>query len=341
MMKKTFNIWFFILCACLIVGCDDSDSPAVQALKVIGNTAKFDAYGGIGSIKVVAPSAITAKSDVDWCTVIVNDKTIEVATSVNNALPGRTAIVTISSGKEIVQVPIHQSGDIFDCDLSSYTFPGGGGECSFALKTTRQYTITDLPEWLSYKIVDGRIIFTATEADRDRVADVTIACGKSNIVTAKFTQLGIIDVTGTYIISYTVSGVAKVGQGVVTHDKNNIYNIALSNVIIGTTIKATYNEVNRSFIISAGQYLGNISPYFVYLCAYAGGSINWGSGCQYAAIGVFNADGKVEFTFHDNGTWAGKVVDGIYFGGFDKLLTQGGAYKTGWGSAVNMVMVKQ
>lgn len=82
---------------------------------------------------------------------------------------------------------------------------------------------------------------------------------------------------------------------------------------------ATYNE--GYFIISFGQYLGDISPYKVYLCAYDNArTLGWGTTVQYVAPIATDENYNMIFVFADNGTWAKQHVDGFYYGKFTGTL---------------------
>lgn len=250
-MKHIYTIAVFILCV-LLVGCEnDNNAPVEQTLKIVETTAKFDAFGGTGTMKVEAASAVSAKSDESWCKVNVVDNTINVTTEVNNTLMGRTAIITITSGTESIQAPVYQTGDSFESNLRDYAFRAQGSSHSFTLKTTRQYEITK-PEWVSYKVEGNTIVFTATATDTDRSAKVTVICGKKEVVTALFSQ---INLAGTFTIAYTNNDKRLTGKGVIQKKDDGTYAIATTNIILNTTIKATYVEETRKLTIAVGQML--------------------------------------------------------------------------------------
>lgn len=342
-MKKYYTIWAMVICA-LLIGCSNEDEPTITALKVVSNTAKFDAFGGEGKIEVQSASDITAVADDDWCTVNVSGHTVVVTVPVNATLVGRNTMVTIASDGQSLRVPVYQAGDAVVCDLSDYLFLAEGGTCSFSLKTTRECTVGKLPEWLTYKIADDKIVFTASAAEIDRTAQVTITCGKSTSITATFSQWAIMDVEGTYTVSFkNSSDVVTTGKATISKNEDGTYNMVTQRMVLNTTIKAGFSTETRLLTVSCGQLLGYANGYAAYLCAYSEDTyLSWDTKIQYVATGVFDENGKVKFVFGDNGTWPGKTVIGFYYAAFDKPVGDGGTYqKQTWGRATDIVMVKQ
>lgn len=342
-MKKIYTIYISVLCV-LFAGCNDEKGQFATTLQVLSNTAKFDAFGGEGKIEVKSAFEISAVAEEDWCTVDVSGCTVNVKVPVNKTILGRTTMVAITSDNKTLRVPVYQAGDAFTCDLSNYIFPAAGGERIFSLKTTRDFYVTGLPEWLSYKIQGDKIVFTAAAADYDRSAQVTISCGKGSFVTATFSQWAVMQVEGTYTISYVnAQGVPSIGKAVITKNGEDTYNIATEGMVLNTTIKAMYSEKTRQMIIPAGQMLGYAGDYAAYLCAFSeDGYLSWSSDIQYVSTGIIDENKKVKFTFEDNGSWSDKKVIGFYYAAFDKPVEDGGTWqKLSWGRATNIVMLKQ
>ena len=97
-------------------------------------------------------------------------------------------------------------------------------------------------------------------------------------------------------------------------------------------------ENEGDFIISFGQYLGDIDPYKVYLCAYDNaGTLGWGTTVQYVAPIATDENYNMIFVFADNGTWAKQHVDGFYYGKFTGTPSNS-TYKGGYGTATDIVM---
>lgn len=335
-MRYFLNICTFAL-GILFVGCSDDDGVPATELEVISNTAKFDAAGGEGKILVQSPSAIIAVAEEDWCTVSVSGMTVNVVVPVNQTIMGRTAMVAISAGGETLRVPVYQAGDIFICDLEDSSFPMTGGSRAFSLKTAREVTVTECPEWLSYEFNDGGIEFTATAADSDRSGKVSITVEKGNSVTATFRQWS---VEGTYSLSFEDDkGAPGVGSAVVSKRTDGTLDIRTTGMVINATLNASYSEETCQIVLSCGQVLGTVSGYTVVVCGLASdGYVSWNTNVQYVASARFDDEtGKVKWEFHDNGTWTGKTLVGLHYGGFDSA----DSYASGFGSAYNLVMTKQ
>lgn len=334
-MRYLLNICAFALCI-LFVGCSDDDGMPTTELEVLSNTAKFDAAGGEGKILVQSPSSITAVTEEDWCNVSVSGMTVNVVVPVNTTIMGRTAMVAISAGGETLRVPVYQAGDVFVCDLEDYSFPMTGGSRAFSLKTAREISVTECPEWLSYELNDGGIEFTATAADSDRSGRVTITVGQGNSVTAVFRQWS---VEGAYSLSFEDNeGQPGVGSAVVSKRTDGTLAVQTTGMVLNATLNASYSEVNQQMTLSCGQVLGRASGYIVIVCGLASdGYVSWNTSVQYVASAQFDDEtGKVKFEFHDNGTWAGKTLVGLHYGGFSD-----DGYAGGFGSAYNLVMTKQ
>lgn len=338
-MKKLIFIWALLACV-LFVGCSEDDNAPAPEFKVLSTTAKFDAAGGEGKILVQSPAAITAKAEEDWCTVKVSGMTVNVTVPMNETIIGRTAMVAITAGGETLRVPVYQAGDVFICDLEDYSFPMEGGSRIFSLKTAREVSVSGVPGWLSYEMQEDGILFTAEEADGDRLARVTITCGLNNSVSALFSQWS---VEGTYTLSFEDNnGVKKTGTAEVSKGSDDYLDVKTTGMVLNATLKASYSEENR-MIFSFGQLLGYASGYAAVLCGFTSDSyLTWSPSVQYAAVAELDKkNGEVRFRFGDNGTYSGSegIITGFYYGAFDEDVKTW--QQTGWGVALNIVMTKR
>ena len=333
-MRKLVNILILALCT-MVVGCsDDDDAVKSPELTVISTEAQFTYKGGTGLIKVLATSEVEATAADSWCHISVSGQDISLSVDLNNSISSRTTMVTIRSANEKKEVPVTQLGDTFICTLKDVTFAPAGGDAAFSLDTKRDIKVT-VPQWITYRRDENQIIFTAPAIQDGGYRTSMVVIDDGNVAyTAEFTQMNL---NGIYDMLYTNNGkryaaLCKVESTGIA----NVYQLTTNGMPVDASFLATYNE--GYFIISFGQYLGDISPYKVYLCAYDNaGTLGWGTTVQYVAPIATYENYNMIFVFADNGTWAKQHVDGFYYGKFTGTPSNS-TYKGGYGTATDIVM---
>lgn len=336
-MKKLLNIGVLMLCFAAI-GCSEEDEmTTAPTLRVVSAEARFTANGGTGRIEVEASNAVSATSNKEWCQVSVSGNVITLTVPETTDITGRTALISITSGNEMTQVPATQTGDALVCDMADTEFPFTGGSTIFALETVRSYTVSEpTGDWLSYEIKDGTITFTAKPAGPGVYREEVVTFKVGNYT--KQTVFSQINVTGNYKIEFTTGGNRRAGECLVEATaQNDVYNLTTVGMPLDATFQAVYN--NKKMTISFGQLLGEIGSYYVYLCAYTAtaGTLTWNNTVQYIAPLTLSTGNILSFTFADNGTWSGYHVDGFYYGAFTGIPSSGN-YKGGYGSATGIVL---
>lgn len=344
-MKKVYLfIVSWALCL-LAVGCsDDEKVKDLNLLRVITSEVSFGAQGGEGVIVLEAVEAISAASSESWCSVSVQGNEIRVTAAPNLGISSRSALVTIKSGEEVVDVAAYQLGDVFETDLKDSQFASEGGNLTFSLKILRDWEISGLPSWMSYTVSGENITFTAEEAPVDRMAKVSISCDGVTYASATFTQLALMDVSGVYDVNFQDSKEgAYVGQMTISRGEGKEVNISIKGMYLDCGFKGVYDENTRLLSIPANQFLGYVDGWAVYLVAYAESTyIAWDSNMTYIATGKFDENGKVNFEFRDSGTWKDNKIIGFYFACFDKLMEDGGEFAGSfWPAVINWNMTKQ
>ncbi|WP_147350490.1 BACON domain-containing protein [Bacteroides intestinalis] len=333
-MRKLMNLLILALCI-MVVGCsDDDDAVKGSELTVISTEAQFTYKGGAGLIKVLATSAIEATARDSWCHISVSGQDISLSVDLNNSISSRTTMVTIRSANEKTEVPVTQLGDTFICTLKDVTFAPAGGDATFALDTKRDIKIT-VPQWITYRRDEDQVIFIAPAIQDGGYRTSTVVIDDGDVAyTAEFTQMNL---NGIYDMLYTngnkqYAALCKVEST----ETANVYQLTTNGMPVDASFLATYSE--GSFIISFGQYLGDIDPYKVYLCAYDNaGRLGWGTTVQYVAPIATDENYNMTFVFADNGTWQDQHVDGFYYGKFTGTPSNS-TYKGGYGTATDIVM---
>ena len=333
-MRKLMNLLILALCI-MVVGCsDDDDAVKGSELTVISTEAQFTYKGGAGLIKVLATSAIEATARDSWCHISVSGQDISLSVDLNNSISSRTTMVTIRSANEKTEVPVTQLGDTFICTLKDVTFAPAGGDATFALDTKRDIKIT-VPQWITYRRDEDQVIFIAPAIQDGGYRTSTVVIDDGAVAyTAEFTQMNL---NGIYDMLYTngnkqYAALCKVEST----ETANVYQLTTNGMPVDASFLATYSE--GSFSISFGQYLGDIDPYKVYLCAYDNaGRLGWGTTVQYVAPIATDENYNMTFVFADNGTWQDQHVDGFYYGKFTGTPSNS-TYKGGYGTATDIVM---
>ena len=310
-MRKIYSILLCVLCLSA-VGCSDDKDTADVALKAIRSDVKFSADGGTGTIELSGGKQVSATSDVAWCKVAsVSDQEVSLVVEANLSISSRTTMVVIQSGEDILQVPVTQLGDTFICDVEgTKDFLMQGGEAVFTLHTRREYSIQS-----------GKNEWSATCVQRG--------------------------LSGTYTMMHTRNdGKRYTGSCTFTAtDEKGVYDLIAKDVPLnnGVPFKAVLTD-GRLVINFDNQYLGFISPNYIYLCAYdkAANVLTWGGNITYVADLQFTKAGLPFFEFKDDGTWKDHKVDGFMYGIFDKKWENGGQFAgKSYGYAVDIVMEHQ
>ncbi|WP_370795879.1 BACON domain-containing protein [Bacteroides stercorirosoris] len=333
-MKKIINILILALCT-MVVGCgDDDDAVKSPELTVISTDAQFTYKGGTGLIKVFATSAVEATAADSWCHISVSDQDISLSVDLNTSISSRTTMVTIRSANAKTEVPVTQLGDTFICDLKDVIFAPAGGDATFSLDTKRDVKVT-VPQWITYRRDENQIIFTAPAIQDGGYRTSTVVIDDGSVAyTAGFTQMNL---NGVYDMLFTNGGKRYAALcKVESTGEANVYQLTTKGMPVDAAFQATYSEGH--LVVSFGQYLGDIDPYKVYLCAYDNvGTLGWGTTVQYVAPIATDENYNMIFVFADNGTWQGQHVDGFYYGAFTGTPSNS-TYKGGYGTATDIVM---
>ena len=100
----------------VVVACsDDTENPYVveSQVQVVKANVLFGAKGGEGSVEVTAPGVISATLNSSWAVATVEGKIVKVVAQPNESGNGRSAKLTIKSGKDSTQLTVQQTGLVF------------------------------------------------------------------------------------------------------------------------------------------------------------------------------------------------------------------------------------
>lgn len=339
-MKKIYSIWMFIFCM-VIAGCSDDNENMTSSLKVISSDAAYPSVGGSGVIKITSVLPVTVSSSEAWCQATSSENLIKITVEPNTEIMGRTAMITISSGNEKTRVPVSQSGDVFDTNMTDYDFLDGGQTIAFDIKSNWDIVVSGLDEgWLSYKLENDKIIFTASPLLAEgafRESTVVVTSGK-HVRKLIFSQANL---QGEYQMLFTYRNVRYPGNCTIAKtEKLNQYKLTPEGTLVDSPFYLKYRP--GELVISFGQLLEvNENGQYIYLCAFdPAGYYTFDPAVEYVASLRVMQEGKMTLTFADNGTWSGQKVGGFYYAIADKLLENGGKISGGW-VASNIVLIKK
>lgn len=342
-MRKLYSILVWTLL--LVAGAcsdDDDNNAVINSLKVVTSDVKFTCTGGSGTIEVSSASPIEVKSTAEWCKADKAGNVITVTVEENRGLSSRTALVIIQSATEKAEVPVTQMGDIFDTDISDYEFPDEGGSVTFKMKSNWNIEVKELDEsWLSYKLEDDKITFTATpltEGGKYKENSFTVLSGNHQL-NLTFTQFNL---AGEYQMLYTYNKQrVEASCRIEKTNTADLYTFKPEGALFNSPFNVKYRK--GELVITFGQFLEvDNQGRYIYLCAFdPAGRLTWSTGVEYVASIKELKDGKMILTFKDNGTWANQKVGGFYYAIADKLVEDGGKISgNGW-SALDIVLIKK
>lgn len=158
-MKKIINILMLLMCVCF-VSCDD-DSDATVELKVLEREMDVTPAGGTltATLSVEGDAVV---SDQSWCAASISGNIVTVTLEPNEKLEGRTAMITVSKGKQSVSFAVTQPGNLFpDAGEEAIKFDAHGGTKEVKLYHGMPFTAECDASWLTVKVEGSNLVLTA------------------------------------------------------------------------------------------------------------------------------------------------------------------------------------
>lgn len=264
-MKKFLNILLVSLTIIAFSSCkDDVDNPysAKSNISVIESNVAFQAKASKGYVKIKTDGPITATVASKWCKAIVSGDSVAVTADENDDLNGRSSLLTIKSGNDSVNVTIQQSGLIFQLSAGSSLAVGDDNSISqYYMKHNVDVNIMSAPDWAKIETTTDslKINVAANNTGHLRIGYVKYKAG-TYVDSIKVTQCDFDkDLAGNYYLGYT-DDKGKLGVFQAVLDQNSI-------TIPDLNFKLTsaYDATSNSLSVKCGQYIGALSPYYVYL----------------------------------------------------------------------------
>lgn len=344
-MKKLFNIMILAAMAFSIVACsDDTENPYDKAssIQVVSADLSFTGSADTGKVVVSALEGISSaklSSTTDWATATVNGNEVTVTVTANPDLEGRSSLLTIWSGKDSVNVPVHQNGFKLKTNVDSLIV--------FADSTslTRTYTISNTApvsfegtdDWFTAKISGSELTISAQPNKTGHVRTGYLYYLSGNQKDSVLVKQGeFADIAGYYTFNgysaTTFKAASEVAMITTLKGKPILY-LAKSQLIV----PVTYNKSDLSLTINAGEIIDSaaVSENVYYYLAtvigdYSTGASSYSNKVQLKGYFDYDKDEGTYLEFLDNGTLSGGEANTLQFLYFtsktlsDKTITKYG-----------------
>lgn len=201
--------------AALLVSCgDDADGYADsgESIRIVSNDLIFPAAGSTASVQVQTQGAapLEAAVDADWCVASVDGLVVTVTAQPNYGFDGRTALLTLTSGQAVRQLPVQQLGMVLDMPMAvnSHYSPRAGEEFTVTIAHDLPLTATPLQSWLHPEVDAGtlRVRVDSNVGGHIRRGQIVCACG-DYVDTLRIAQYDMQDdVVGSYYMMGYLGG---------------------------------------------------------------------------------------------------------------------------------------
>ena len=151
---KMKNYLTALLGVFLLMACGDDE--VTEPVLVVSDAELFYAsQGGHGSIQVSGPSYVSVSTPATWCRATVTGQRIDLDVEANVALEGRSAILTLSSGGQHLQLTVQQRGIIYQFDHKQrYIYSDDAGSGQLPVTYDNETHVSTSADWLSARL-DG------------------------------------------------------------------------------------------------------------------------------------------------------------------------------------------
>lgn len=271
-----------MICGAMLpfVSCsDDDDNPYEHesTISVVSSDVIFGGGASAGSVVVNAPQGVTSATfPVSWATATVTGDTVKVAVEANPDLEGRTALLTIKSGNDSVQVPVTQTGFVFNLSTGTaiQQLNDAAASRSYHLEhsTDVNVSLDSLTStWLT-AAVEGdslKVSFTANNTGKPRLGYIYYTSGNiSDSIRVTQYELNK-DILGDYVMYYYNGGWQYVELNL-SRRANGSYALRFSDesyaslgVSIPVQIDSDYPGFTITNLDSCGVYTYNNTRYTV------------------------------------------------------------------------------
>lgn len=180
---KHLLLYLFILPFCVVMACSDDDGKSTPTLTVGKEIVDFKSEAGDMEIPINTNSDTwTAKSNQNWCTVVINSENLKITVSESEERLVREATIIIKAADQEKTIRVRQLGyePAILIDQQLFTLEASGGDFSFTI-TTNVSVEVKLPDWIAIKPVSRAPAMVTTQHSYTAKATILDAERQSNI----------------------------------------------------------------------------------------------------------------------------------------------------------------
>lgn len=303
----------------------DSDNPYAHEseLRVVHSEVLFPGGSATGYIVVEAPATVTATTESPWVTPIVKGDTVFVTVTANEQYSGRSAVLTLQSGVDAVNVIVQQAGLDFVAKTDSAVIVGDEvNERRYYLHASANVSLSSSDDWISGTL-DGDSLILIVEPNTTghlRTGYLKYTCGPA-ADSIMVTQASFDDLMGKYYLAGNLNDAnGDIASDVVELTKDDSGQPVLSFPTFGWTWQMTFDAATLTLTLPSGKCIGRY-PAATGESRYVGtvmwdlsrGAIIYSSAVTMSATFQMHPDYGVVATISDNGSWAGSSCDAIRF----------------------------
>ena len=295
-MKKIINLFIVLLGIFVFAACSDNiDNPYAKesTISIVKSNLVFPARASNGVVEFHSQGTVSASSNATWCKTSVVGDTVKVAVEQNNNNDGRSTVVTLRNGNDSVNVPLVQSGLVFEMKVSTVISSSDlAASFAYAMSSNLDFNVLSAPDWVTVSNTEDslKVSMTANTTGHRRIGYVKYNVGSYNdsikVVQYNFDK----DLAGDYYF------VGQNDAGNLLAYKAKVYKDSISLPDLKFNIPATFDASQITISIKCGQYIGNFGAYYVYTIFADASNRNWtgynvGSSTYTAGFTFDNQDG--------------------------------------------------
>jgi hypothetical protein len=271
---------------------------------------------------VESNTSIQAKSNSDWCQIKIVDKKIEVTVASYSGIENRTAVVSITAGKDYpVDVPVTQTASKFIVEDLAFDVDFIVSSVKTLVFSQHGVTVAAENDWIDTSYARDSVFITVSRNNNPAVRTGTVKVTSNNI-TQSITirqagrSLAFEDVLGNYEMSYQTSASSAVVKRNIAFTRSATAGYYSVTGLDAGVMQVKFNNASKTLEIYPGQNMGADpsipGAVFIPLLYSTDGYISWGTDYFYKGVWNNAFDNNMAFTFGDSGTWPDKTTLGLY-----------------------------
>lgn len=335
------RVIYFLMALVFITGCNQYEYELSDpGLTVKESVLDFAAKGGDGYILVESDTPIEAKSNSDWCQIRVVDKKIEVTVAPYSGIENRTAVVSITAGKDFpVNVPVTQSAARFIIEDLVFDVDFILTSVKTAVISDEEVTVSSSDEWIETNYENDSIFITVAFNPKDEIRTGTVTV-TSGIISQTITinqaarRFTFEEFLGDWTLSYISSIEGETSRSsmdvqLLTNEDGKSFRLGpISNGGTGSgylLVDYSVENARTIFRIRNAQSLPNYGSYLIRVVAWnAQTSFSTATTISYQGS-YLDDNGTVTIQFADNGSWPDYQVNGLLVAAFNSAGTYAGS----------------